>query len=231
MKLLGLVGGVSWESSAYYYQLANRAVRERLGGRHSARLLMHSVDFGPVEAASAAYDWDTVAEHMIEAARSVKAGGAEALLLCANTMHRVAPQVRAAVDLPLIHIADATAEALKAGGAEKALLLGTRYTMELDFYRDILAGHGVACVTPPAADRDELHRIIFDELVVGVFTLQSKAAMLRMIADAAREQGCDAVIFGCTELGLLASREETPLPVYDTAEIHVAAGLAFAFGD
>lgn len=230
MKLLGLVGGVSWESTAYYYQLLNRAVRERLGGRHSARLVMHSVDFAPVEAASAAYDWDTVAVHMIAAARSVEAGGAQAILLCANTMHRVAPEVAEAVGLPLIHIADATAEALLAAGARKPLLLGTRYTMELDFYRERLAGHGVACVTPGLADRDELNRIIFEELVLGVIKPSSKAAMLRMIAEA-RAAGCDAVIFGCTELGLLATPRETPLPVFDTAEIHAAAGLAFAFGD
>jgi aspartate racemase len=231
VKLLGLVGGVSWESTAYYYQLLNRAVRERLGGRHSARLVMHSVDFAPVEAASAAYDWDTVAVHMIAAARSVEAGGAEAILLCANTMHRVAPEVAEAVGLPLIHIADATAEALLAAGARKPLLLGTRYTMELNFYREILAAHGVGCVTPPAADRDELNRIIFDELVVGVFKPEAKAAMLRMIAEARDGQGCDAVIFGCTELGLLATPAETPLPVFDTAEIHVAAALKFAFDD
>lgn len=229
MKLIGLVGGVSWESTAYYYQLLNRSVRDRLGGRHSARVLLHSVDFAPVEAASARYDWDEVAVHLIAAARSVKAGGAEFLMLAANTMHRVAPQVEAAVGLPLIHIAEATAEALAAAGARRPLLLGTRYTMELEFYGEKLAEQGLPHIVPDLADRDELNRIIFDELVVGVFKPESKAAMLAMIERARGEQACDAVIFGCTELGLLATPAETPLPVFDTAEIHVAAGLKAAF--
>lgn len=229
MKTIGLIGGVSWESTAYYYQQLNRMVRDRLGGRHSAKMVIASVDFAPVEAAAADGRWDDVATHLVAAAKQVEAGGADCLLIGANTMHNVAAQVRAAVSLPLIHIGDATAEALKAAGVERPLLLGTRYTMEMPFLRDHLSGLGVGTVIPDKAERDELHRIIFDELVVGRFLTESKATMLAMIAAAKRDQGADAVIFGCTELGLLATPEESSLPVFDTAEIHARAAIDFAF--
>ena len=228
MKSIGLIGGVSWESTAYYYQQLNRMVRDRLGGRHSAKMVIVSVDFAPVEAAAAEGRWDEVAVHLVAAARQVEAGGADCLLIGANTMHNVAAQIRAAVSLPLIHIGDATADALKAAGAARPLLLGTRYTMEMPFLRDHLSGLGAPTVIPDKAERDELHRIIFDELVVGKFLPESKATMLAMIAAAKRDQGADAVIFGCTELGLLATPEESALPVFDTAEIHARAALAFA---
>ena len=229
MKTLGLVGGVSWESTAVYYQLLNRLVRDRLGGRHSARLVIASVDFAPVEDAMAAGRWDEVAGHLIAAARQVEAAGAQGLMICANTMHKMAGAVQAAVSIPLIHIGDATAGALKTAGATRPLLLGTRYTMEAPFLRDHLAAQGVATVIPGQGERDELHRIIFDELVVGRFEPASKAAMLAMIAAAGRDQGADAVIFGCTELGLLATPADSPLPVFDTAELHARAGIDFAF--
>lgn len=228
MKTVGLVGGVSWESTAYYYQQLNRMVRDRLGGRHSAKLVLVSVDFAPVEAAAAAGRWDEVAVHLVRAARQVEAGGADCLLIGANTMHNVAAEIRAATVLPLIHIGDATADALRAAGARRPLLLGTRYTMEMPFLRDHLAGLGVETVVPDKAARDDLHRIIFDELVVGKFLPQSKAAMLAMIETAKRDQGADAVIFGCTELGLLATPDESALPVFDTAEIHARAAIDFA---
>lgn len=231
MKTIGLIGGVSWESTAYYYQQLNRMVRDRLGGRHSAKIVVVSVDFAPVEAAAAAGRWDEVAVHLVKAAKQVEAGGADCLLIGANTMHNVADPIRAAVSLPLIHIGDATAGALKAAGAVRPLLLGTRYTMEMPFLRDHLSALGVETVIPDKAERDELHRIIFDELVVGKFLPESKAAMLAMIAAARRDQGGDAVIFGCTELGLLATPEESALPVFDTAEIHVRAAIDFAFSD
>lgn len=230
MKTIGLIGGVSWESTAYYYQQLNRMVRDRLGGRHSARLIISSLDFGPVEAAMAQGRWDEVAGHLVEAARQVEAAGARALLIGANTMHNVAGSVQAAVSIPLIHIGDATAGALKAAGAARPLLLGTRFTMEMPFLRDHLAGLGIPTVVPPKDERDDLHRIIFDELVVGKFLPPSKAAMLAMIAAAKRDQGADAVVFGCTELGLLATPRESALPVFDTAEIHARAAIDFAFG-
>ncbi|MDP1736342.1 MAG: aspartate/glutamate racemase family protein [Caulobacter sp.] len=230
MKTIGLIGGVSWESTAYYYQQLNRMVRDRLGGRHSAKVVVVSVDFAPVEAAAAEGRWDAVAGHLVHAARQVEAGGADCLLIGANTMHNVAARVQAAVSIPLIHIGDATADALKAGGAARPLLLGTRYTMEMPFLRDHLAGLDAPTVVPPKGERDELHRIIFDELVVGRFLPESKATMLAMIAAARRDQGADAVIFGCTELGLLAMPEESALPVFDTAEIHARAAIDFALG-
>lgn len=230
MKTIGLIGGVSWESTAYYYQQFNRMVRDRLGGRHSAKMVIASVDFAPVEAAAADGRWDDVAVHLVAAAKQVEAGGADCLLIGANTMHIVAGPIMAAVRLPLIHIGDATADALKATGAVRPLLLGTRYTMEMPFLRDHLAALGVGTVIPVKTERDELHRIIFDELVVGKFLPESKATMLAMIETAKRDQGADAVIFGCTELGLLATPEESSLPVFDTAEIHARAALDFAFG-
>lgn len=228
MKTIGLIGGVSWESTAYYYQQLNRMVRDRLGGRHSAKMVIASVDFAPVEAAAADGRWDDVAVHLVAAAKQVEAGGADCLLIGANTMHNVAGPIRAAIGIPLIHIGDATADALKAAGARRPLLLGTRYTMEMPFLREHLSGLGVETMVPDKAERDELHRIIFDELVVGKFLPESKAAMLAMIAAAKRDQGADGVIFGCTELGLLATPEESDLPVFDTAEIHARTALAFA---
>lgn len=230
MKTIGLIGGVSWESTAYYYQQLNRMVRDRLGGRHSAKMVIASVDFAPVEAAAAEGRWDDVAAHLVAAARQVEAGGADCLLIGANTMHNVAGPIAAAVSLPLIHIGDATADALNAAGATRPLLLGTRYTMEMPFLRDHLSALGVETVIPAKPERDELHRIIFDELVVGKFLAGSKAKMLDMIAVAKRDQGADAVIFGCTELGLLATPQESSLPVFDTAEIHSRAAIDFALG-
>jgi len=228
MKTLGLIGGASWESTVVYYQLLNRGVRDRLGGRHSSRLVMSSLDFGPVEAAMAQDQWDEVARHLVEAARQVQAAGAEGLLICANTMHRMADVVTAAVPLPLIHIADATAAALKAAGAVRPLLLGTRYTMEQDFYRDRLAALGAPATTPGQADRDALQSIVFDELVVGILRDESRARMIAII-DAAKAEGCDSVIFGCTEFGLLVSPEQSPLPMFDTAVLHAEAALDWAF--
>jgi len=228
MKTIGLIGGVSWESTAYYYQQLNRMVRDRLGGRHSAKMIIASVDFAPVEAAAADGRWDDVAVHLVAAAKQVEAGGADCLLIGANTMHNVAGPIRAAIGIPLIHIGDATADALKAASARRPLLLGTRYTMEMPFLREHLSGLGVETMVPDKAERDELHRIISDELVVGKFLPESKAAMLAMIAAAKQDQGADAVIFGCTELGLLATPDESNLPVFDTAEIHARAALAFA---
>jgi aspartate racemase len=227
VKLLGLIGGTSWESTVVYYQLLNRGVRDRLGGRHSARLLMSSLDFGPVEAAMAEGRWDVVSAHLIEAAGQLRAAGAEALLICANTMHKAADAVTAAVPLPLIHIADVTAAALAAAGATRPLLLGTRYTMEQPFLRERLANLGVATTIPDQADRDELHRIIFDELVVGIVNETSRAAMVAII-DKAKTAGADSVIFGCTEFGLLVSQAQSPLPMFDTAEVHARAALDWA---
>lgn len=231
MRLLGLTGGTSWESTVLYYQLINRMTRERLGGHHSAPLVLRSVDFAPLEAAMAADDWETVARHQVEAARLLWTAGAEALVICANTMHKVADRVQAAVDLPLIHIADATADVIKAAGSRRPLLLATRYTMEQPFYRDRLARHGVKAAIPDLAGRDRLHAIIFGELVKGVVSPASKAELLALIAAMREAEGIDGVIFGCTEIGMLLSPDDFDIPTFDTAEIHARAAVDFALDD
>lgn len=228
MKLLGLSGGTSWESTVIYYQQLNRMARARLGGHHSARLLLNSLDFAPLAAAMAVGDWSTIAAAQIEAARRLEGAGAEGLLLCANTMHKVADEVQAAISIPLIHIADATATAIGQGGSKRPLLLATRYTMEQAFYRDRLAARGVEALVPDLAGRDLVHAIIFDELVKGVVSTASKARLLELIARLRAEQGVDAVIYGCTEIGMILSPADFDIPSFDTAEIHAAAGLAFA---
>jgi aspartate racemase len=229
MRTLGLIGGMSAESTAVYYQTLNRLVRERLGGLHSADLILHSLDFAPIAELQARDDWDATGAILAEAARGLAGAGAQALLICANTMHLNAPEVEAAVQVPLIHIADATAEALKARGVTRAMLLATRFTMEKPFYAERLAGHGIDTLTPDRADRDRLHAIIYDELVVGVISEASKGAVLAMI-DKGRAAGCDGIVFGCTEIGLLLDPADMPLPTVDTAVAHCEAAIAFALG-
>jgi len=229
MKTLGLIGGMSAESTTVYYQTLNRLVRERLGGLHSAELVLWSVDFAPVAELQSADDWDATGAIMADAGRRLEGAGAQAILICANTMHLNAPQVTAAVSVPLIHIADATARALKARGVTKALLLGTRFTMEKPFYAERLETAGLAVITPTKAARDRLHAIIYDELVVGVITEASRAIVLSMIEDA-RAAGADGIIFGCTEIGLLLDPQAMPLPTVDTAVAHCEAAVDFALG-
>ncbi len=230
MRVLGLLGGMSWESTTLYYQHLNRMVRDRLGGQHSARLLIWSDDFAPIAAAQTAGDWDGLADLLAKAARDLEGAGAQAILICANTMHKLAPQVRAAIGIPVIHIADATAQALIAAGSKRPLLLATRFTMEGEFYRGRLAELGLEAVIPDAGEREQLHAIIYDELIQGRFEAASRAAVVAMTERAAR-QGADAVIFGCTEIGLLLEPKDVSLPVFDTTEIHARAGVAFALGD
>jgi aspartate racemase len=229
MKTLGLIGGMSAESTLVYYREMNRLVRGRLGGLHSARLILWSVDFAPIAELQAKDDWTATGEILADAARRLAGAGAEAVLICANTMHINAPDVRAAVGVPLIHIADATATALRARGVTRPLLLATRYTMEKAFYRDRMAELGLPCAIPEAADRDRLQAIIFDELCQGVVTGASKAAVLEII-DKGRAGGCDSVIFGCTEIGLLLDPAELNLPAVDTAVVHCEAAVDFALG-
>jgi aspartate racemase len=230
MKTLGLIGGMSAESTVVYYQALNRLVRERMGGLHSAKLILWSVDFAPIAELQAKDDWDATGRLLAEAARRLVEAGAEALVICANTMHINAPQIEAAAGgVPLIHIADATAAALKAQGVRRPLLLATRYTMEKAFYRDRLAALGLPAAIPDDADRARLQTIIFDELCRGVIRPESKAAALEMIARGT-DAGCDGVIFGCTEIGLLLDPAELELPAVDTAIAHCEAAVAFALG-
>ncbi len=227
MKTLGLIGGMSAESTTVYYQQLNRLVRERVGGIHSAELLIRSVDFAPIAELQARDDWDATGAILAGHARALEGGGAEAILICANTMHLNAPQVAAAVRVPVIHIADATAKALKARGVTKTLLLGTRFTMEKPFYAERLTAHGIETVTPHKADRDRLHAIIYDELIVGVISPASQAAVLAMI-EAGRAAGCDGVAFACTEIGLLLDPADMPVATVDTAVAHCEAAVDFA---
>jgi len=229
MKTLGLLGGMSAESTTVYYQTLNRLVRERLGGLHSAELLLRSVDFAPIAELQAADDWDATGAILAEAARRLEGAGAQAILICANTMHLNYDQVAAAVRAPVIHIADASAAALTAAGVRRPLLLATRFTMEKAFYRDRLATHGIEAMVPDQTDRDRLHAIIFEELVVGDLRASSKSETLAMYAKA-RAAGCDGVIFGCTEIGLLVSPADFDAPAVDTAIAHCEAAVAFALG-
>jgi len=227
MKLIGMLGGMSWESTAQYYRLANELTRERSGGLHSARCLIHSVDFGRIEQLQAQGRWDDAGAQLADAARGLEAGGAQLLLICTNTMHKVADQVQAAVTIPLVHLGDATARAVRASGATTVGLLATAYTMEQDFYRGRLASHGLDVLVPDAANRAEVHRIIYEELCLGIVREESRRAYVtvieRLVAD-----GAQGVILGCTEIELLIGPGDSPVPVFPTTRIHVEAALALA---
>ena len=228
MKTLGLIGGMSWESSAVYYRRLNEMARERLGGQHSASLILRSVDFAPIARMQAEGRWDEATASMVAAARALEGAGAEAILICANTMHLMADDVAASVGVPLIHVADVTAAALTAAGVRRALLLATAYTMEKPFYRERLAANGVETTIPPDVARRRLHAIIFDELVQGRFEPAARAAVADMIRAAGARDGVEAVIFGCTEIGMLLPTADSPLPAFDTLELHAAAAMDFA---
>jgi aspartate racemase len=228
MKTLGLLGGMSWESTTAYYQRLNRLARERLGGQHSAKLLIWSADFAPIAAMQAADDWAGATAVLVGAARRLEGAGAQALLICANTMHLMAAEVQAAVGIPLIHVADATARRLEANGAKRPLLLATRFTMERPFYRERLSSLGVEAVIPSAADRERLHAIIYDELIQGRFEPTSRATVAAIGARAIREEGVDSIVLGCTEFGLLMEEGDFPVPMFDTTEIHAQAAMDFA---
>jgi len=209
-RVIGMLGGMSWESSAQYYRLANELVRELLGGLHSARCLLASVDFADIETLQTAGKWEEAGQLLAEAAMGLEAGGADLLLLCTNTMHKVADQVQAAVNIPLLHLADATARAVNRAGLTTVGLLGTAFTMEQDFYRDRLASHGLTVLTPPAADRAEVHRIIYDELCLGEVRSESRQ-IYRNIITRLTEAGAEGVVLGCTEIELLICAADSPV--------------------
>jgi len=224
VRTVGMLGGMSWESSAQYYRLANELVRERLGGLHSARVVLASVDFADVEALQVAGEWEQAGRLLAEAALGVQAAGADLLLLCTNTMHKVADQVQAAVSIPLLHLADATAAAVGRAGLSTVGLLGTAFTMEQDFYRDRLAAHGLTVLVPPAEDRAVVHRIIYDELCLGMVREQSRQAYREVIARLVAA-GAQGVILGCTEIELLVGASDSPVPVFPTTRLHVEAAI------
>lgn len=218
---------MSWESSAEYYRMANELVRDRLGGLHSARLVLLSVDFADVEALQVAGRWEEAGALLADAASRVEAAGADLLVLCTNTMHKVADQVAAAVDIPLVHLADATADAVRRAGLDVVGLLGTAFTMEQAFYRDRLAAHGLTVLVPGDADRATVHRVIYDELCLGVVSEQSRAAYVAVIERLAAA-GAQGVILGCTEIELLIGPQDSPVPVFPTTRVHVQAAVDLA---
>lgn len=228
MKLLGLIGGMSWASTVSYYRRLNQLVGERLGGRHSARLLLYSVDFDTVEHLQHAGHWNEAGELLADAARRLVAGGAEGIVLCTNTMHKVAGQIEDAVDVPLVHIADATGEAIHARAYRRVGLLGTRFTMEEPFYRQRLADRfGLEVLIPEEGDREMVHCVIFDELCAERIEPESRRAYQRVISELAN-RGAEAVILGCTEIALLVGPDDVALPLFDTTELHVRAAVDFA---
>ena len=231
MRTLGLIGGMSWESTAFYYRHLNELARERLGGLHSAKLLLWSFDFAEVADHQHRGDWDGATALMVEAALHLKRGGAEAVVICTNTMHLMADAVERASGLPVLHIADATAEAIKTTGCRRPLLLATGFTMEQPFYRERLRDrHGIEALVPEEQDRETVHRIIYDELCQGVARPESKAAYLDVIQRSRGEAGADGVILGCTEITLLIGKDDVNVPVFDTTRLHAEAAMAFALG-
>jgi len=230
MKTIGLIGGMSWESTVVYYQLLNRMARERLGGLHSAKLLLWSFDFAEIESFQAHGNWGGATNAMVDAAQSLEKGGAQCIVICTNTMHKMAADVQRAVDIPLLHIADATAGAIKQTKCTAPLLLATRYTMEQDFYKGHLdSQHGIRCVTPDSDGRTIVHDVIYNELCQGIVSGESKERYLDVVSQAV-STGADSVIFGCTEVGLLVSESDFQIPAFDTTALHAKAALDFSLG-
>ena len=228
MKTIGIIGGMSWESSALYYSAINRMVRDRLGSPHSASILMDSLDFGPIAALQAEGEWDQLAEMLVESAERLEAGGAQCLVLATNTMHKCADALEGSSDLPLLHIANASADAICADGMTKVALLGTAFTMEQDFYRDRLEEHhGLDVLVPDADDRAAVHRVIYDELIAGEVLDISRETYREIIARLV-DDGAQGVILGCTEIGMLVRAEDSPVPLFDTTQLHAAAAVDFA---
>jgi aspartate racemase len=225
MKTIGLIGGMSWESTTSYYQEINRGVAKALGGFHSAKIALYSVDFDEIEKMQGAGAWDEMAEILSRAAQAVEAGGADFFLICTNTMHKVAAQVEASVSIPLLHIADATAQQLQADGVSKVGLLGTAFTMEQDFYKQrLIDNFGIEVVIPNTLQRQDVHKVIYSELCQGTINPDSKERYLRVVDDLSAA-GAQSVILGCTEIGLLINQLDTETILYDTTAIHAAAAV------
>lgn len=219
MKTIGLIGGMSWESTMTYYQIINTTVKEMLGGLHSGKILLNSVDFYEIEKHQSRGEWDICATMMIDAARTLEAAGADFIVICTNTMHKVVPQIQEKITIPILHIADAVSQELKQHGITKAALLGTRYTMTETFYIEKLMEAGIEILIPEPLDIEIINQVIFKELCLGIVSQDSKKEYLRIIGQL-EDQGAQSVILGCTEIGLMIKQEDTSLPVFDTARIH-----------
>ncbi|MBW1732355.1 MAG: aspartate/glutamate racemase family protein [Deltaproteobacteria bacterium] len=228
MKTMGLIGGMSWESTLEYYRIINEEVRNRLGGQHSAELLLYSLDFHPIEELQRQGKWDEMTQILIDAAKRLEKAGADFVLICTNTMHKMAPEVQDSIKVPLLHIADATAEQIKASGFSKVGLLGTKYTMEQDFLKGHLSSkHGLEVVISDDASRDIVHNVIYDELCLGTIKEESKKKFLKIIQDLAAN-GAQGIILGCTEIPLLVHAEDTSLPLFNTTAIHAKKAVDMA---
>ncbi len=225
MKTIGLLGGMSWESTAVYYREINEGIKKALGGFHSAKIVLYSVNFAEIEELQEAGEWDKTAVILGNAAKKIEAGGADFMLICTNTMHKVAPEIEKKLTIPLLHIADATAEVIKKGGLSKVGLLGTQFTMEQDFYKGRLEDlHGIEVFIPQPLDRDLVHSVIYEELCQGKISDDSRKEFIRITEDLGR-QGAEGVIFGCTEIALLIQQQHTPVPLFDTTKIHAESAI------
>ncbi len=228
MKTIGLLGGMSWESSIEYYRIINQEVKNKLAGLHSAKSLMYSVDFAEIEELQHKADWNELTKQMIIAAKNIENGGADFLVICTNTMHKMANDMQKELKIPIFHIADATAKAIKKAGLKRIGLLGTKFTMEEDFYKGrLIEKHGLEVIVPSLEDRNIIHQIIYDELVVGKITSESKEKYLAII-NKLKAKGSEGIILGCTEIGLLIKQEDSDLPVFDTTIIHAIAAVEYA---
>jgi aspartate racemase len=229
MKTIGLIGGMSWESSAQYYAIINRAVRDRLGGSHSAEILMHSLDFGEIERLQHDGDWSSLTVQMVDVAKRIQAGGADFVLICSNTMHLMADAMAAEIDIPLLHVVDQTSAAIVKAGLKRVGLLGTAFTMERPFYRDRLAAAGLEVLIPSDADRRDVHRVIYEELVAGKFEPVSRQIYREVIARLVG-RGAQAIVLGCTEIMLLVDQSDSAVPLFDTTSLHALAAVDLALG-
>lgn len=230
MKTIGLIGGMSWESTVTYYQIINEVVKQKLGGFHSAKILMYSVDFQEIEECQAKGEWDKSADILALAAEKLESAGADFIVICTNTMHKVVPQIQSRINIPIIHIAEATAQELKKNNITKVALLGTKYTMQQDFYKEKIISSGIDVLIPEQKDIELVNKVIYEELCLGIISKESKKDYLRIIDDFA-SKGAQGVILGCTEIGLLIKQEDTKLPVFDTTLIHGAKAAMLAISE
>jgi len=228
MKTIGLIGGMSWESTADYYRILNKEVKARLGEPHSAKIIMHSVDFAEIEKLQSAGDWAKLTKKMINIAQKIELVGADIILICANTMHQMAPEVQANIEIPLLHIADAAAEKIEAESLKKVGLLGTKYVMEGSFYKNkIEDNYDIEVIIPDSKSREDVHRIIYQELVSGIFKNESRLRFIEII-ESLKEKGAEGIILGCTEIPLLIKAKDSSLPIFNTTELHAKKAVQFA---
>jgi len=228
MKTIGLIGGMSWESTADYYRILNKEAKARLGEPHSAKIIMHSVDFAEIEKLQSAGDWAKLTKKMINIAQKIELAGADIILICANTMHQMAPEVQANIEIPLLHIADAAAEKIEAESLKKVGLLGTKYVMEGSFYKNkIEDNYDIEVIIPDSKSREDVHRIIYQELVSGIFKNESRLRFIEII-ESLKEKGAEGIILGCTEIPLLIKAKDSSLPIFNTTELHAKKAIQFA---